>query len=150
MFYEFVKYYILKNYASFATHILSPSLWEGRGGPLIFVSKLHSFSLPLGGSGEGRCLVLFRTLQQRLQSIQIFSKSAFAEFGGTVSGEWFFAHKFFANKYIIFFFQDRNMTCQIAIGERKQFFDGTKFYGVIDHEHGHDAEPNPIVEGFVI
>lgn len=55
----------------------------------------------------------------------------------------FFAEKLFANFDITEFFQGRQVAGEVAVRTAEVFFERREIDVVINHEHGHDAQPYP-------
>ena len=45
--------------------------------------------------------------------------------------------------------QSTGVPGQVAVAQVQQFFEGIEIHVLVDHQRGHDAEPDPALEGFV-
>ena len=79
----------------------------------------------------------------------MIAKRLFALFGRDVTRIWFFADELFFDRNVIFGFERFRMARKVAVGHTEQFFERTKIGRIIDHQHRHDAEPDPVIKSLV-
>ena len=79
----------------------------------------------------------------------MIAKRLFALFGREVTRIWFFTNELFFDSNVIFGFERFRMAREIAVGHTEQLFERTKIGRVIDHQHRHDAEPDPVIKSLV-
>ena len=77
------------------------------------------------------------------------SESFSSTFRYAVWCSWFFANKFFFNFNIIWFFQCRAVTCQIAIGDFQQAFHFGKINPIVYDQNRHNAQSDATFKFFV-
>jgi hypothetical protein len=76
-------------------------------------------------------------------------KRGFSKFGRLVARVWLFADELLFNSDVCFRFKGFGMAGEIAVGDTKQFFERSEIGRLIDHQHRHDAEPDPVVKSLV-
>ena len=54
-----------------------------------------------------------------------------------------------ADSYVLQFFERSQVAGEVAIGEPKDFLQSTEVGPDIDHQDGHDAQPDAVFKGFV-
>ena len=81
--------------------------------------------------------------------IDMFAESFSAQCRGDISGIWFSADKLFFNDNIFFGFQSFGVAGKIAVGDTQQFLQRGEVGVLIDHQHRHDAEPDPVIKSFI-
>jgi len=77
------------------------------------------------------------------------TESVFAGFSSFVTCIWLFADELLFDDNIIFRFKCLGVAGQVAIGNAEQFLERVEIGRIIDHQHRHDSEPDPVVKSLI-
>ena len=93
--------------------------------------------------------LLFAFSNQLFQGFNMFLKLSFSKFCSAVSRIWLSPDKLLFHFNIGNLFQRFGMTRQVAIRDRKQFFQGLKIGILIHHQNRHNAQSNSVIKCFI-
>jgi hypothetical protein len=88
-------------------------------------------------------------LDQSLECVDMLCKSGLALLRGLVAGVWLFSDELLFHDDIIFSLQRLGMARKIAVGCAEQFLKRREIRRIVDYQHRHDAEPDPVIKGLV-
>lgn len=77
-------------------------------------------------------------------------KGLFACYGGGIVGQRLSSGKGFLHLNVFCVFQVAQVRGKVAVSDIQEFFEGIEVIPLIDHEDGHDAEPDHIFESLIV
>lgn len=88
--------------------------------------------------------------QQSFQCFQVIIEGFSAGHGGSVGSLWFSPDEYFPQLHVTFAFQHFHVAGEVAIRQAEHLFEGAELHPIVHHQHGHDAQPDAVVEFGVV
>lgn len=79
----------------------------------------------------------------------MFAERLFAGLGRDVARVGFFADELLFNRDVTLGLERLGVAREVAVGHAEQFLERIEIGRIVDHEHTHDPEPNPVVERLI-